>query len=271
MKLRSHFLGAALCLMFTAAAVAQIGNGTVTNPFLLTGTQCAPISTDVSGVVTFSVQNTASGSSWSGTIQPSVSLLGDSAVNVLVAPVGSTTGQPAITASGTFYALTWGASLFRLCGNSITNTVQIKVLPGNAAVAAGIPLVGFQSTVLDPCQSPLIAKSSAFLNITSATTTALVAVSGSTNVYVCSVFISNVSTTTPNTLLFEQGTGTACVGTPTAITSTINFAVANGNNVAWGATAGTIFHTTAGGNGICAVSTVGSTPQINLTISYVQM
>jgi hypothetical protein len=271
MKLRSHLLAAALCLLLSTAALAQIGNGTVSNPFLLTGTQCAPLSVDGSGVLVFSVQNTASGSAWSGTIQPSVALLGDSAVNVSVAPVGSTTGQATITASGTYYALTWGASLFRLCGNSITNTVQIKTLPGNAAVAAGIPLVGFQSTVLDPCQSPLIAKQSTFQNITSATTTALVAVSGSTNVYVCAVYINNTSTTTPNTLILEQGSGTACASSPVSLTATLNFPVSNGSSTVWGGSAGTLFRTSAGGNGICAVTTVGSTPQVNLTITYVQM
>jgi hypothetical protein len=123
----------------------------------------------------------------------------------------------------------------------------------------------------DPCANPNIVKSSAFANITTATTTALVAVSGTTSVYVCYVIVELNSTVSASTVLFEQGTGAACAGAPTALTATYANSTTNLNTVIpIGNGAATAIKTSAA-NGFCAVSTVGTTPTTPVTIIFVQM
>ena len=132
--------------------------------------------------------------------------------------------------------------------------------------------VGAATSVNDPCASSGVTKSSAVINISTATTTALVPVSGSTSVYVCgfSATISQV-VTTANTLQFEYGTGTACASGPTVLTGAYG---------AGGVTAGaplfiaedghgTIFKSPAS-NGICAVTTIGASGNFAGVLSFVQ-
>lgn len=142
----------------------------------------------------------------------------------------------------------------------------------SATLTAGLvepaPTVALVGT--DPCQSSAVAKQTAFANITTATTTALVPVSGTTNVYVCGAIFTSISATSPNTAIFEQGTGATCAGSPTSLVGTLSFPVGSGSNTPWGFGGMTLFKTTAGGNGICLVSTVGATPSLNVTITYVQ-
>src|SRR5437879_5656570 len=66
----------------------------------------------------------------------------------------------------------------------------------------------------DPCQSNGIAKSSIVLNITSATTTQLVALSAGKQIFVCGFNFTMVGTV--QTLAFEYGTGASC-GTGTTL------------------------------------------------------
>lgn len=127
---------------------------------------------------------------------------------------------------------------------------------------------------IDPCQSSGITKSSTFANITTATTTALVAVSGSTTVYVCGIDVDIASTATPSTVLFEQGTGVACATAPTSISATYT----NGSGTTTVAEsahhlgyAGHTWIKTAASNGLCAVSTVGTGPTIGVTVTFVQL
>jgi hypothetical protein len=128
-----------------------------------------------------------------------------------------------------------------------------------------------QTFGIDPCNANGVAKLHAFANITTATTTALVAVSGSTAVYVCEVDFELASTTTADTVLFEQGTGAACAGTPTSLTATYtNAATAIATfSKSLGSGASTNFKVAAS-NGLCAVSTVGTTPTISVDVEYVQ-
>ena len=147
------------------------------------------------------------------------------------------------------------------------NVAQI----GGISASLPLPVSGTVSTTppsTDPCQSPGVAKNSAFLNVTTATTTALVPVSGSTIVYVCGFDLDITSTTTASTALLEQGTGTACSGSPIALTPTYTNGSAV-NSFKSVSTGGTVFKTAAS-NGLCAVSTVGSTPTTGVRISYVQ-
>jgi hypothetical protein len=119
----------------------------------------------------------------------------------------------------------------------------------------------------DPCLSSGYVKSSVFANISTATTTALVAVSGSTVVYVCAIN-AEINSTTASTILFEQGTGTACASSPVALTATYTNSTVAALPLKLEST-GMVF-ATAASNGLCAVTTVGTGPTIPVTVTYVQ-
>jgi hypothetical protein len=125
---------------------------------------------------------------------------------------------------------------------------------------------------VDPCQSSNVVKSSVAISITTATTTSLVSVSGSTTVYVCGFAVTIApSATSADTLQFEYGTGAAC-SSPTALTGTFG----NGDlttgapplPVSFGGAGQTIFKSAASA-GICAV-TGGTTVNVQGILSYVQ-
>jgi len=157
--------------------------------------------------------------------------------------------------------------------NCTSNGVAVPCFRPFLTDATGhLVTVGPSTAVSDPCSSSGVTKTSVPINISSAATTALVTVSGSTAVYVCgfSFTISEV-VTTANTLQFEYGTGTACVGSPTVLTGPFG---------AGGVTAGipivvsedghgTIFKTPAS-NGLCAVTVIGATGNFAGVVSYVQ-
>lgn len=114
-------------------------------------------------------------------------------------------------------------------------------------------------TATDPCQSRNVAKSSAFQTISSATTTSLVPVSGTTAVYVCGISIVNAAS---QTTYLEYGTGASCTGT-TAITPT--YIASTMVNAGFGG--GTVVKAPAS-NGVCMVTS--STGAAQVLISYVQ-
>lgn len=122
----------------------------------------------------------------------------------------------------------------------------------------------------DPCS--YAAKSSAAISVTSATTTSLVAVSGTTVVYVCGVsFTIAPSATTADTALFEYGTGAACTS-PTVLTGTYG----NGDltsaapvvAVNYGGAGQTVFKSAASA-GVC-ILTAGTAVNVQGVLTYVQ-
>ena len=122
----------------------------------------------------------------------------------------------------------------------------------------------------DPCS--YAAKSSAAISVTSATTTSLVAVSGSTVVYVCGLsFTIAPSATAADTALFEYGTGAACTS-PTSLTGTYG----NGDltsaapvvAVNYGGAGQTVFKSAASA-GIC-ILTAGTAVSVQGVLTYVQ-
>lgn len=137
---------------------------------------------------------------------------------------------------------------------------------------AGTTTIAFAATAADPCLNPNLAKSSAVINISTATTTALVAPSGVLTVYVCSysMTISQV-VTTANTLKFVRGTGATC-GTGTAdltgafgtggVTAAAPIVVTSG-------TGGTQFKGNAN-DGVCATTTIGASAAFTGVLTYVQ-
>ncbi len=86
----------------------------------LTGTQCFEIDTGGRATVAFQVLG-----SWSGTIQPQAAIQGQSAVNLQVTPVASSTPQATVTANGAYFVNVAGYSMFQVCGASITGTAII--------------------------------------------------------------------------------------------------------------------------------------------------
>ena len=120
----------------------------------------------------------------------------------------------------------------------------------------------------DPCSSDQVVKKHAFVNITTATTTSVIAVPTNQQqaIFVCSVSGQLFSTTTASTLNFVTGTGAAC-SSPTTVTATYTNAagatapilLSGGNNVL----------TVPLASGFCAVSTVGTTPAIAVDVTYV--
>lgn len=146
-----------------------------------------------------------------------------------------------------------------LCVSALAQQSQLPTGPG------GIP-----GSVPDPCS--YAAKSSAPINVTTATTTSLVAVSGTTTVYVCGVsFTIAPSATTADTALFEYGTGATCTS-PTALTGTYG----NGDltsaapvvAVNHGGAGQTIFKSAASA-GICILS-AGTAVNVQGVLTYVQ-
>jgi hypothetical protein len=100
----------------------QVVTGTIT------GSQCVQIDVTGKGMASISVTNSASGSAWSGTIQPQVAIGGDPAQNTSVYPTGSSTAQSTITANNVYQSVSVsGATLFQVCGNTVTNTANIKL------------------------------------------------------------------------------------------------------------------------------------------------
>lgn len=126
-----------------------------------------------------------------------------------------------------------------------TNGVQV-----NAALPAGTNVVGFISN--DPCTQ--LTKTN-FTIATSAGTVQLVAPSGSTQVYICSLFTIGATASIQNIV---GGTGATCTtGTPVAIAGSTT--AANGMSFAanggftFGNGGATVLRTTTAGHGVCLI------------------
>jgi len=124
----------------------------------------------------------------------------------------------------------------------------------------------------DPCMSSSVLKSSSVINVTSATTTALVAVSGTKSVYVCGLSITIApSATSADTATIEYGSGTACATSPTALTGAFgagDLTTAAPPLFVTLADPGTSM-TAPSGNGICLLS-AGTTVNIQGIVQWVQ-
>lgn len=186
---------------------------------------------------------------------------------LLVSPSGTaaaaladTTANPTTTVIGTDNFVFNGTTWDRWRGSSLTNGTGI----------AKVTIAG----VGDPCLSSEIPKLSVVINISTATTTQLVALSGSTIVYVCSVnlTISQV-VTTANILTFVYGTGSSCATGQVALTGgfgTGGVTAAPPLVLTMGASGGTIFKNIAG-NALCATTTIGGSGAFTGVLTYVQI
>jgi hypothetical protein len=120
-----------LCFLFLGTAWAQS-----VGPVSITSNQCAVISLGAqSSTVAINVAGT-----WTGTLQPQITIQGQTAVNTSVFPAGSTTSQTTITANGAFTVSVAGFSTFQLCGNTVatgTATVYLNVSQASAKGSGG--------------------------------------------------------------------------------------------------------------------------------------
>lgn len=128
--------------------------------------------------------------------------------------------------------------------------------------------------ITDPCQVPGVLKSSVAVNLTTATTTQLVALIANQKIYVCG-FVGTIapSATVADTLAFEFGTGASCGTGTTLLTGTFG----NGEVPAANTTApvpitfadpGTTFSTPAG-TALCAL-TAGTVVNVQGVLTFVQ-
>lgn len=253
----------ALLLLASSLCFAQGPLG----PTSLTSTNCTQLDASKSGLISISVTGT-----WSGAIQASVGVSGDASTSVSVIPANSATSQATITTNGLYYASTYGASFFRLCGATITNTAVINTFQSAQAITSFVPDSSGAVPVLDPCLNPSVAKNSTFKDITTATTTSLVALSGTTSIYVCGFLVTLTGSTTADTILFEYGTGATCGTGTTILSPTFNSGIltSGATVVSYENGSGSTFKPIPAGNGFCAVTTVGTAPTINVLITYIQ-
>jgi hypothetical protein len=124
------------------------------------------------------------------------------------------------------------------------------------------------SFTADPCNNSGAAKLSAFANITTATTTQLVALVTGKQIFVCGSE-TDISSTTASTLIYEYGTGASC-GTGTTV---LSHTITNSTLVNAGrhlGSSGSAWITAPAGNALCVLTTVGTTPTIGVTVTYVQ-
>lgn len=106
--------------------------------------------------------------------------------------------------------------------------LNISYTPNGASGANNLSIgVSFNAPGLalysaDPCQSPLATKSSVPINVTTATTTQLVALTVGQTIYVCGMTLTIApSGTTADTATFEYGTGATCGTGTTALTGAL--------------------------------------------------
>ena len=147
------------------------------------------------------------------------------------------------------------------------NPLSPGIIPlGQATKANSVP-VTFASDQ-DVCS--YAQKSSVAINITSATTTQLVAISGSTLIYICgfSFTISEV-VTTPNTLQFEYGTSTNCTGTNKLTGLYGGGGVTAGDPIFIhdGGGSSTVF-TVPSANGLCALTAIGASGSFQGVLTF---
>lgn len=239
------------------------------------GAQAAsPVVNETVAIVDPTTPAQQAGVTTSGALKVDTSAGGTGAVNVsqfggngVVTGTGTGgNGIPRVTVSSDS-AITQGtaAALGGAWPAKITDgTTAAAVTAASTAPAASDPAIvaAISPNGADPCMNPSVAKSSAAIDISSATTTALVAASASKVVYVCGFSVTAAGTNP--TLKFEYGTGGTCGSGTTATTGT--YAPTAGTHIAY-ASGGMAF-SGAASNEICAVT--GGTPSVQGVLTYVQ-
>jgi hypothetical protein len=267
MKFLSNFL-VSLFASLALATGATAQTYPVTNPTYIpsaielptTCTAACDVTFNVSGVSTVTLQLVgapgAITASVQGTNQAS-SVASPTWTTLNMVPINGGPVATSTSAVGFWTVNTVGLTKIRAHVSALTGSVAVNMV--GSPSSASIQEFG---TASDPCQSPAVVKSSVAVNIASATTTQLVALSGTTKVYVCG-FSASMMGTTP-AITFEYGTGTTCGTGTTALTGAFAPTAGSVLNIGQG---GTAFAGIAG-NALCALS--GGTPSIQGVLTYVQ-
>jgi hypothetical protein len=146
-------------------------------------------------------------------------------------------------------------------------------LPAEAQTIINTPAV--PGSVIDPCANPYQPKSNIAINITTAGTAQLLALSGTTIIYVCGYnFVMPNTATTATSVKFIGGTGSNC-GTPVTtltgvMTSNDAAAVSANPTVVTVAPGASTLFATAAGSELCTVVTGNGTLAIGGHLTYVQ-
>jgi hypothetical protein len=246
---------------FTAQGQNTMSNST---PVVIASNQSAVPVSGTFWQTTQPISGTVTANAGTGTMAVSGPLT-DTQLRATAVPVSGTVTANIGTA-GTLAldaTLTGGTQKTKLIDTGGTNVATVKAA-STAAAAADTALVVAQSpNGGNPCQNP----SATIVGISGATSgtssVQLVALSGSTKIYVCSMAITGISGTSP-TFKLQYGTGSACgtgtvgiVGPWTTAANTIyNFGGAN-------------FAVTPAGQALCYLQS-GTTPVSQYNITYVQ-
>ena len=169
----------------------------------------------------------------------------------------------------------WANTRFRVRASAYTSgnvnvwiTVTQAAIDPSLVVAASITNIAGAS---DPCQDVSAVKSSAAIAISTATTTQLVALSGTTAVYVCNYQAVAGAGTNPS-LQFVYGTGSNCGTGTTSLTGAMATGVtvsATAPGPIFESSGGNTLFKTAAGNALC-LTTAGTTPNFQGWVTYVQ-
>jgi hypothetical protein len=116
----------------------------------------------------------------------------------------------------------------------------------------------------DPCQSNGTPKQSVALNVSSATTTQLIALSAGKQIFVCGFNFTMVGTA--QTAAFEYGTGASCGTGTTLLTGTM--ADGTVSDIVVGMYPGSTVMTAPAGNALCILTT--GTAGVQGLLTYVQ-
>jgi hypothetical protein len=130
---------------------------------------------------------------------------------------------------------------------------------------SNITQVGGASVNTDPCGSWGIVKQSVPINVSAAATAQLVAISGSTKVFVCGFSFTMVGAV--QSIQFEYGTGTTCGTGTNVLTGAFADGTVSDIVVTYGGGEMTIFGTPAG-QALCVLST--TTASVQGVLTYVQ-
>lgn len=115
---------------------------------------------------------------------------------------------------------------------------------------------------------PTMCNSSASLQMTTATTTQIVALASGAKIRICAYAIQGSTTATATTLKLVYGTGTNCATGTTALTPAWNMpATSTSLPFREGAGVGELFQTPVS-NALCATSTAAGT--VNIRVTYTQ-
>jgi len=198
----------------------------------------ASLNATVVGTGTFAVQATGNVTQFGGT-------------NISTGTGAGGAGIPRVTVSN-------DSTVGLVAGSAIVGKFGIDQTTPGTTNAVNINNAG------DPCQNPNVAKSNAIINITTATTTSIVGISGSTAIYACGYYFAAQGTTA--TYQWEYGTGGTCGTGTTILTGAVSVTTTATPHSALGGF--TMFKAPAS-NGLCLVST-GTSPIYNGWLTYVQ-